>query len=55
MADRTQLNRDLNRSNATVLNQDIAPNQGQSGGGATVLNPKISASDTIGAGSLLCG
>lgn len=55
MADKTQLNRNLNNGNATVLNRGIAPNQGSSGGSSTVLNPHVSANGTIGAGTLLCG
>ena len=54
MADKTQLNKNLNNGNATVLNRGIAPNQGCSGGSATVLNPHVSANGTIGEGTLLC-
>ena len=55
MADKTQLNRNLNNGNATVLNRGIAPNQGHSGGSSTVLNPQVSANGTIGDGTMLCG
>ena len=55
MADKTQLNRNLNNGNATVLNRGIAPNQGNSGGSSTVLNPRVSANGTIVDGTVLCG
>ena len=54
MADKTQLNRNLNNGNATVLNRGIAPNQGQSGGSSTVLNPRVSATGAIIEGTVLC-
>lgn len=54
MADKTQLNRTVNKGNATVLNKRIAPNQGRSNGNSTVLNPNISASGAIVEGTLLC-
>ena len=55
MADKTQLNRILNNSNATVINRGIAPNQGRSNGNLTVLNPNISANGAIAESTLLCG
>lgn len=55
MADKTQLNRTLNNSNATVINRGIASNQGCSNGNSTVLNPNISANGAISESTLLCG
>ena len=55
MADKTQLNQALNNSNATVLNRNIASNQGYINQGSTVLNPYLSADDSIAEGTLLCG
>ena len=55
MADKTQLNQALNNGNATVLNGGIAPNQGRFGESSTVLNPHLSANDSIAEGTLLCG
>ena len=55
MADKTQINRNLNNSNATVLNRGIAPNQKQPVGNSTVLNPHVMAAGAITAGTVLCG
>ncbi|MCD7880941.1 MAG: hypothetical protein LUG47_04595, partial [Clostridiales bacterium] len=55
MAGKTQLNRNLNNGNATVLNRGIAPNQSHAGGSSTVLNPNVSATGAIVEGTVLCG
>lgn len=55
MADKTQLNRNLNNGNATVLNRGIALNQSHSEGSSTVLNPCVAVNDQIGNGTVLCG
>lgn len=55
MADKTQINRNLNNSNATVLNRGIAPNQKQPAGNSTVLNPHVMSAGTITVGTVLCG
>lgn len=55
MADKTQLNQALNNGNATVLNRNIASKQGYINQGSTVLNPYLSADDSIAEGTLLCG
>lgn len=55
MADKTQINKNLNIGNATVLNTSIASNQNQPGAHSTVLNPHVMAGNTIGIGTVLCG
>lgn len=55
MADKTQLNKNLNHmGNATVINGAISSGRGRPGENATVLNPQVMTSETIGPGTVLC-
>ncbi len=55
MAEKTQLNVNLNMGNATVLNRGIACPAEEPAGNKTVLNPQITMLGEIAAGTVLCG